>query len=130
MGTELAELFAVLVFFVSYYGLATTRNILKSVVFVVFKEVSAIMFFLSIGYFIGIRAPIGEAVVAATDFTPFADPFPQALAITAIVIGLSVTTVMLVMTITIIRQFGSMDWNVIKAQVAAEAAAHDDDHDH
>ena len=126
MRIELAEIFAVLVFFIGFYGLATTRNVFKSMIFLVFKEVSVIMFFLSIGYFVGIAPPIGEALLTMDDFSGVADPFPQALMITAIVIGLAITTAMLVMTITMIREFGSMDWDVIKAQIKAEQALEDD----
>ena len=114
MRIEPAEIFAVVMFFISFYGLITTRNILKSTIFIIFMEVACIMFFLSIGYRAGIVAPIGPNLVGLEGFEMVADPFPQALMITAIVIGLSVTTIMLVMTITLIREFKTTDWDVIK----------------
>jgi len=123
MRIEPAEMFAVVMFFIAFYGLITSRNILKSVVFVVVMEVAAIMFFLSIGYRAGIRAPIGPNLEGLDmgQYMYVADPFPQALMITAIVIGLSVTTVMLVMTITMIRKYETTDWDTIKARAKAQS---------
>jgi len=116
MRVEPAEIIAVIMLFIGFYGLITTRNILKSTIFLIFMEVACIMFFLSIGYREGIAAPIGQNLEGLESFEMVADPFPQALMITAIVIGLSVTTIMLVMTITLIREFNSTDWDVIKTK--------------
>ena len=116
MYIEPAEIFAVIMLFIGFYGLITTNNILKSTIYIIFMEVACIVFFLSIGYSEGIAAPIGPNLIGLESFELVADPFPQALMITAIVIGLSVTTIMLVMTITLIREFKSTDWDVIKAR--------------
>ena len=116
MRIEIVELIALSMFFISFYGLITCRNILKTVVLVGLMEVAVIMFFLSIGYHHGIIAPLGPNLEGLYDFTTVADPFPQALMITAIVIGLSITTVMLVMTITLIREYKTTDWDTIKAK--------------
>jgi len=122
MRIEPVEIFAVVMLFIAFYGLMTSRNILKSVVFVVIMEVAAIMFFLGIGYRAGILAPIGPNLEGlAGQYMYVADPFPQALMITAIVIGLSVTTVMLVMTITMIRKYETTDWDTIKARAKAQS---------
>ncbi|MCL2567869.1 MAG: cation:proton antiporter subunit C [Oscillospiraceae bacterium] len=114
MRVELAELFAVIMFFISFYGLIVTRNIIKSVIFIIIMEAAAIMFFLSIGYRSGILAPIGPNLAEVESWAYIADPFPQALMITAIVIGLSVTTILLIMTITITREYKTTDWDTIK----------------
>ena len=116
MRIELAELFVVLMFFISFYGLVVTRNVIKSVVFIIIMETAAIMFFLSIGYRAGILPPIGPGLTTMDSFAYVADPFPQALMITAIVIGFAVTTILLVMTITMIREFKSTDWDTVQAQ--------------
>lgn len=116
MRIEIAELFAVAMFFISFYGLVVSKNMIKSVAFIITMEVAAIMFFLSIGYRSGIIAPIGPELAMLESFEYVADPFPQALMITAIVIGLSVTTILLVMTITITREFQTTDWDTIKAK--------------
>ena len=123
MRIEPAELFAVLMFFISFYGLVISRNIIKSVIFLIIMEVSTIMFFLSIGYRRGIVPPVGPHLAAAESWAYVADPFPQALMITAIVIGLSVTTILLIMAITMVREFKTTDWDVIKRKSAEMSGA-------
>lgn len=116
MRIEIAELFVVLMFFISFYGLVVSRSVIKSVVFILIMETGLIMFFLSIGYQRGINPPIGSELAMMESFELVADPFPQALMITAIVIGFAVTTILLVMTITMIREFKSTDWDTIQAK--------------
>jgi len=110
MNVELIELFCIIVFLVGFYGLIVTTNVIKSVVFLWVMEMAVIMFFLSIGYTMGMLAPIG------VDLPPgqVADPLPQALMITAIVIGLAVTAVNIVMLITLLRKSKSANWDSIK----------------
>jgi len=110
MNTDMIEIICILVFFLGFYGLITTRNVIKSIVFLWIMEMAVIMFFLSIGYTIGILAPIG------TDLVPgqVADPLPQALMITTIVIGLAVTAVNITMLITLLRKHKSANWDVLR----------------
>jgi multicomponent Na+:H+ antiporter subunit C len=74
-------------------------------------EVAVIMFFLGIGFSPDALPPIGENL---QNFENVADPLPQALMITAIVIGLSVSAVNIVMVITLFRRFKTTDWNTVK----------------
>ena len=105
---QIVEIASVLVFFAGFYGLITSRNAIKSVAAIGIMEIAAVMFFLSLGYFAGIRPPIGS------DMSRAADPLPQALVITAIVIGIAITTINLTMLITLVRQFKTLDWDMIK----------------
>jgi len=102
------EYFAIALFFISFYGLITSRNIIKSVISIGLMEIAVVMFLLSIGYFEGIRPPIGE------NLNNTADPLPQAMVITAIVIGITVTAVNLTMLISLYRQDKSTDWDIVK----------------
>ncbi len=43
----------------------------------------------------------------------YADAFPQALMITTIVIGASVTALALMLSIKVFHQFGSLDWDEV-----------------
>ena len=110
MNIEIIELACLIVFFLGFYGLIATTNVIKSMVFLWVMEMAVIMFFLSIGYASGMLPPIG------TDISPaqVADPLPQALMITAIVIGLAVTAVNIVMLITLLRKSKSANWDIIK----------------
>lgn len=111
MRFELVEIFAVIMFFISFYGLIVSRSAAKSIVFIVLKETSVIMFFLSIGYSQGILPPIGGNLQYGYNV---ADPLPQALMITAIIIGLAVTAINIIMLLTLSRKIKSTDWDIIK----------------
>ena len=113
MFANVNELEAVIIgmFFISLYGLVSSNNMMKSIVFTVLMEAAVIMFFLSIGYSTGILSPIGDNVGAGT---PVADPLPQALMITAVIIGLTSTVVAITMFITLFRQHRVADWDAIR----------------
>ena len=103
-----AELFAIIAFFLGFYGLITGKNIIKSVISVLLMEMSVIMFIVSLGFSEGMTPPIGK------NFENAADPLPQALVITAIIMGVAVAAVNLTMLITLYRQHKSTDWDTVK----------------
>jgi len=102
------ELFSIVVFFISFYGLITSKNIFKSIVSISLMKMSVIMFIITIAYSEGLTPPMGKNLENAVD------PLPQALMITAIVIGVAFTAVNLTMLISLYRQFNSTDWDTIK----------------
>jgi multicomponent Na+:H+ antiporter subunit C len=104
------EFFSIILFFISFYGLITSKSIIKSIISIGLMETAVIMFFLSIGFSHGNTPPIGINLENA------ADPLPQALMITAIITGLAVTAVNLIMFISICRQYKTTDWAVIKEE--------------
>ncbi len=67
-------------------------------------EISVILFFLSINFTTGAQPPIGE------NLTNPADPVPQALMITTIVIGIAVTAVSMSMFIGLYHKYGTTNW--------------------
>ena len=103
-----AEIFSVALFIISFYGLMVNKNIIKSIISVVLMEVSTIMFLISLGFSDGMKPPIGQNIENP------ADPLPQALVITIIVIGLAVTAVNIVFFNSISRQYGTADWDTVK----------------
>ena len=107
---KIVEISSILVFFAGFYGLISTKNIIKSIASIGLMEIAVVMFLLSFVYFPGIKPPIGQ------DMHNFyvADPLPQALVITAIIIGIAVTAVNLTMLITLFRQHKTTDWDIIK----------------
>ena len=104
------EFFSIVMFFISFYGLITSKSIVKSVVSIGLMEMSVIMFIISIGFREGMLAPIGQNLESAS----VADPLPQALVITAIIIGITVAAVNLTMLISLYRQFKTTDWDTVK----------------
>ena len=110
---KIVELSSVLVFFTGFYGLIASNNAIKSIASIGIMEIAVVMFLLSFGFFPGIRPPIGPDItnVSAAEV---ADPLPQALVITAIIIGIAVTAVNLTMLISLVKQYKTADWSIIK----------------
>jgi len=109
-----AETISAAVFFVSFYGLIVGKNIIKSVVSIGLMEMAVVMFLISIGFSDGMTAPIGRNLENA------ADPLPQALLITAIIIGITVTAVNVTFLISLYRQYKTTDWETVKKKNAEQ----------
>ncbi|MBF4694144.1 sodium:proton antiporter [Fusibacter ferrireducens] len=96
-------------FMIGIYALASRRNIVKTIIALSIIQAAIILFFLSINNSEGRVPPIGHQLSV-----PVADPIPQALMITAIVVGISVTAVSLTMFISLYHKYGSTNWNKVK----------------
>ena len=105
---NLTEMFALLLFFIGIFGIVTRKNIVKSIMSICISETAIILFFLSINYSDYATPPIGVAV------TQPADPFVQALMITAIVIGIAVTAFAISLFIGIYHRYGTTHWDKAK----------------
>ena len=112
MNFSILELVALIMFFTGFYGLIISKNVIKSIVFIGVVETAIIIFWVGLGYRTDIVPPIQEFL--EYDVAYVADPLPQALMITAIIIGMSVTAVNLVMLMTLVRKVKSTDWDTIK----------------
>ena len=108
------ELFALLMFFIGLYGLFVSRNVIKSIVFVSVLEMAVIMFWLGLGFRAGIVPPVQDFLYE--DIAYIADPLPQALMITAIIIGMSVTAANIVMLVTLVRKLKTTSWEKLKSK--------------
>ena len=102
------EFFSIVLFFISFYCLIASKNMVKSIVAIGLMEIAVIMFIISIGFVDGMRPPIGQ------NLENVADPLPQALVLTAIIIGVTVCAVNLTMLISLYRQHKTTDWDVVK----------------
>jgi multicomponent Na+:H+ antiporter subunit C len=107
------ETVSIVLFFIGIYGIIARRNIVKTIISIGIMETAVILFFVAINYNEGVIAPIGaEAAIKG------ADPLPQALMITAIVIGVTITAISLTMFITLYHKYGSTNWEkVIKKRM-------------
>ena len=103
---------AIVMFFLAFFGLITSSNIIKSVICLMLKQTAVIVFFLGMRYREGMLPPIGLNLVESIDY--IADPLPQALMITAIVIGLAVTAVDITMIIYLTNKTNSTEWQEVK----------------
>ena len=109
---DIIQIAPIIVFFLAFFGLITTKNIIKSIVCLVVKEASIIVFFLGMHFKPGLLPPIGTDL--AQNIENIADPFPQALMITAIIIGLAVTAVDITMVIYLTKRTNSTEWDIVK----------------
>ena len=101
-----AELTAFLLFFIGLYGLVARRSIIKTILSLWIMESAVILYLLTANHSTGAVPPI----LPIPDGMPVADPLPQALTITAIVIGVSVTAVALSMLLYLYHKMGTSNW--------------------
>ncbi len=97
-----------IVILIGIFGLATSKNIIKSVFCVTIIETGTILLFLNLGIYEGGLIPILNGI--GIDIV---DPIPQALMITTIVIGSTITSLALMLCIKIFHHYGSIEWKVI-----------------
>jgi multisubunit Na+/H+ antiporter MnhC subunit len=81
---------------IGLYGALSNQNILRMIVAFTVADTGVNLVILGVGYMSGRTAPILDvAVPAAEAAARIIDPVPQALVLTAIVIGVGVTALML-----------------------------------
>lgn len=92
------------------YGALTNTNILRMIVAFSIANTGVNMVLVAVGYMHGRTAPIlDEAVPVAEAAARIIDPVPQALVLTAIVIGLGITTLMLAYAYKLYETKGTLD---------------------
>jgi multisubunit Na+/H+ antiporter MnhC subunit len=90
---------------IGLWGMLTQRNLIRMIIGFSLLDTGIHMVMVSIGYVTGGTAPIIDAAVPAAEATSrVVDPLPSALVLTAIVIGLGVTAVMLAYAVRIHRE--------------------------
>ncbi|HCX64042.1 MAG TPA: sodium:proton antiporter [Eubacteriaceae bacterium] len=106
------ETISIILFFIGVYGLIAKRNIVKSIMSVGIMQVAVILYFISANHHPEAIPPIGDVSEAAY----VADPLPQALMITDIVIGVGVVAASLTMFIHLYHRYGTASWEKSKAK--------------
>ena len=95
---------------VGVWGILTQKNIIKIVIGFSVFDTGLHMIMVGIGYVSGGTAPILDSAVApGSALTSIVDPVPQALVLTAIVIGLGVTALMLAYVVRLFDYRKSLD---------------------
>ena len=99
-----------LVILIGLYGALTNRNIMRMIVAFAVANTGVHLVLVGVGYINGRTAPIlGDSVPAAEAVARVIDPLPQALVLTAIVIGLGVTALMLAYAYRLYQTKGTLD---------------------
>ena len=99
-------LVAAWLFFIGLYGIVTSRNLIHLIVCLAVVQSSTYVLLLSIGYREGAGPPIFYDVPPGT---PAVDPVVQALVLTDIVVGATVTALLLAIAVRVHRSRGTLD---------------------
>ncbi|MFF4345835.1 sodium:proton antiporter [Streptomyces sp. NPDC001530] len=103
----LPYLVAVWIFLVGCYGIATSRNLIHAVGCLAVCQSSTYVLLLSVGYRDGGTAPVYSDVKPGS--RPVVDPVVQALALTDVVVGATVTALLLALVLQISKRHGTVD---------------------
>ena len=98
-------------FLVGLYGIITRRNLIKIAISLSIMEFSIFLILVLIGYIDQGQAPIVDPSAAGQVFV---DPLPQAMVLTAIVIGLATTAMLMAIAIRLYRKYRTFDIREIK----------------
>lgn len=91
---------------VGLYGIVTSRNLIHLIVSLSVVQSSTYVLLLSVGYRKHATAPVFKDVPVGTKAV---DPVVQALTLTDIVIGVTVTALLLSLAVQVHRRTGSVD---------------------
>jgi multicomponent Na+:H+ antiporter subunit C len=100
-----------ILFGIGLYCIIAKRNVVKIILGVTIIEYAANLLFILFGYRMNGRAPILGKVQPIQNMV---DPLPQALVLTAIVIGLATTALLVAVAIKIYEKYGTFDVSKIK----------------
>ena len=107
----IAYLMCFALFLVGLYGVITRRNLVKIAISLTVMEFSTFLFFALIGY---VKDGVAPIIDPNDPVKVYVDPLPQALVLTAIVIGLATTAMMMAVIIRLYRKYGTFDIREIK----------------
>ncbi|MFD7165900.1 sodium:proton antiporter [Streptomyces violascens] len=95
------------IFLVGCYGLATSRHLVHAVGCLTVCQSSTYVLLLAVGYRDGGTAPVFSDVTPGS--RPLVDPVVQALALTDVVVGATVTALLLALVIQVAKRHGTVD---------------------
>jgi len=98
-------------FCVGLYCILRKRNIIKIIVGIIIAEYAVNLFFILTSYKMDGRAPI---FASDQEVLNMVDPLPQALVLTAIVIGLASTALLIAIAMRLYEKYGTFDITKIK----------------
>ena len=104
-------LLCILLFGVGLAGILIKRNLIKIAISLIIMEYATFLFLAVIGYQKGGTAPI---ITPGAKDVIYVDPIPQALVLTAIVIGLGTTALLISTAVRIYHKYGTFDIRKIR----------------
>jgi len=97
---------------IGLYVILVKRNLIKVIIGIHLLDTGVNVLLISVGYIEGGKAPIFTRTSLGP--TQFVDPIPQALVLTAIVIGVGVLALALSITVKVYQHHGTLDLRKIK----------------
>ncbi len=94
-------------FLIGLYGVITRKNLIKIIIGLCIMEYSLNLLFIMVGYIDGGVAPIVD--LTSDKAATYVDPLPQAFVLTAIVIGLATTALLLAIAIKLYKKYKTFD---------------------
>lgn len=104
-------LLCLILFCVGLYCVLVKRNLIKIIIGIGIIEYAANLFFILVAYRFRGRAPI---LARDQEIVNMVDPLPQALVLTAIVIGLAVMALLASLAVRIYERYGTFDITKIR----------------
>ncbi|MEV8523991.1 MULTISPECIES: sodium:proton antiporter [unclassified Streptomyces] len=95
------------IFLVGCYGLATSRHLVHAVGCLTVCQSSTYVLLLAVGYRDGGTAPVFSDVTPGS--RPLVDPVVQALTLTDVVVGATVTALLLALVIQVAKRHGTVN---------------------
>ena len=106
-----AYLLCLVLFSLGIYCTLRKRNLIKIIIGVIIIEYAVNLFFILVAYRVDGRSPIFSP---DTEIVNMVDPLPQALVLTAIVIGLATTALLVAFAIRIYEKYQTFDITKIR----------------
>lgn len=106
---EIPYVVVIILICLGIYTIITKKNLIKIVIGFTIVEASLILLLILVSY-----KPGGTAPILDRQYEIVVDPIPQALALTTIVIGGSVTAVMLALVIKIHNRYGTLNIDEVR----------------
>jgi multisubunit Na+/H+ antiporter MnhC subunit len=104
-------LLCLILFCCGIYCILRKRNIIKIILGIIIAEYAVNLFFILVAYRVEGRSPILSSEVEIVNMV---DPLPQALVLTAIVIGLATTALLVALAMRIYEKYKTFDITKIK----------------
>ena len=115
---HLDEVTALVLFGVGFTLLLLDKNLIKKIIGFSMMDSGIYLFLASYGYIESRLAPI--YVNGITDPDAYVNPLPAGLVLTGIVVGVSVTAVMLGLTVRLYQRYRTLDMDEIAERIRGE----------
>ncbi|MEN3042700.1 MAG: sodium:proton antiporter [Fervidobacterium sp.] len=97
---------------IGLYGIVSQKNLFKQLISLSLIDTGVNMFIVALGYVDNMEAPIYSTITPTANFV---DPLPQALVLTAIVIGVGILALGAMLLIHLNEDYGSVELDEIRA---------------